>query len=90
VDEWFAAVGDVASAYVSQRKTDDPTIYRRIAISVDGNVAFTHPIHTSFHDESWTVVDVRHKSATHQFGTLVEALNFVRDVLIQSTDPRDR
>ncbi len=87
--EWFAATGDVASAYVCQRKTDDPAIYRRIAISVDGNVEYTHLIHTSFDNASWTVVDVRHKSEAHQFDSLVEALNFVRDVLHQSMNPSD-
>ena len=31
--EWIAAAGDIASAYVSSRRSDDPAIYRRIAIT---------------------------------------------------------
>jgi len=78
--EWLAAAGDVSSAFVSERRTDDPAIYRRIAISVDGNDAFTHLIHTPLHNDVWVVLDVRYKPEFHQFDSLREALNFVRPV----------
>ena len=83
VAEWLAAAGDVSSAFVSERRTDDPAICQRIAISVAGNGAFTHLIHTSFHNDAWIVLDVRYIPEFHQFDTLVEALNFVRPVLCQ-------
>jgi len=86
VAEWLAAAGDVTSAFVSERRTDDPAIYRRIAISVDGNDAFTHLIHTPLHNDVWVVLDVRYKPEFHQFDSLREALNFVRPVLSWSGD----
>jgi hypothetical protein len=81
VAEWLAAAGNVSSAYVSERRSDDPSIYRRIAISADGDGAFTHLIHAPFHSDVWIVLQVRHKPEIHQFETLLEALNFVRPVL---------
>lgn len=91
VAEWLAAAGDVSSAYVSERRTDDPAIYRRIAISVEGNGVFTHFIHTPFHHDYWIVLNVRHRPEVHQLNSLLEALNFVRPVLSWLTDrPRDR
>jgi len=86
VAEWLVAAGDVSSAYVSERRSDDPAIYRRIAISADGDGAFTHLIHSPFHSDVWIVLQVRHKPEIHQFETLLDALNFVRPVLGQSTE----
>ena len=81
VAEWLAAADDVSSAFVSERRSDDPAIYRRIAISLDGNGVFTHLIHTPAHNDIWIVLNVRHKPEVHQFDSLLEALNFVRPVL---------
>ena len=86
VAEWLAAAGDVSSAFVSERRTDDPAIYRRIAISADGNDAFTHLIHTPLHTNVWVVLDVRFKPEVHLFESLREALNFIRPVLFWSGD----
>jgi hypothetical protein len=91
VAEWLAAAGDVSSAYVSEQRIDDPAMYRRIAISVEGNGVFTHLIHAPFRNDCWIVLNVRHKPEVHQFDSLMEALNFVRPVLRRATDrPRDR
>jgi len=91
VAEWLAAAGDVSSAYVSERRTDDPAMYRRIAISVEGNGVFTHLIHTPSRHDYWIVLNVRHKPEVHQFDSLLDALNFVRPVLCWLTDrPGDR
>ncbi len=81
VAAWLAAAGDVSSAFVSERRTDDPAMRRRIAVSVDGNDVFTHLIHTPLHNDVWIVLDVRSKPEFHQFDTLPEALNFIRPVL---------
>jgi hypothetical protein len=83
VAEWLAAAGNVSSAYVSERRTDDPAIYRRIAISADGDGAFTHLIHAPFHSDVWIVLHVRHKPEIHHFESLQDALNFVRPVFGQ-------
>lgn len=81
VAEWLAAASDVSSAFVSERRSDDPAIYRRIAISVDGNGAFTHLIHSPVHSDVRIVLNVRYRPEVHQFDSLLEALNFVRPVL---------
>jgi hypothetical protein len=83
VAEWLAAASNVSSAYVSERRTDDPAIYRRIAISADGDGAFTHLIHAPFHSDVWIVLHVRHKPEIHHFESLQDALNFVRPVFGQ-------
>jgi hypothetical protein len=81
VAEWLAAASDVMSAFVSERRTDDPTISRRIAISEAANGAFTYLIHSPLRGNFWIVLDARYKPQFHRFDTLWEALNFVRPVL---------
>lgn len=91
VAEWLAAAGDVSLVYVSERRTDDPAISRRIAISLEPSSAFTFLVHTPLHEDFWIVLDARRKTKFHRFDTLVEALNFVRPVHRQPTDqPTDR
>ena len=34
VDTWLAATCNVASAYVSERRSDDPALYRRIVVTI--------------------------------------------------------
>ncbi len=79
--EWLAAASDVSSAFVSERRTDDPAIQHRIAISVEQNGAFTHFIHTPANDDVWIVLNVHYRPEVHQFDSLLEALNFIRPAL---------
>jgi hypothetical protein len=81
VAEWLAATTDVASAFVSERRSDNPTISRRIAISEGANGAFGYLIHTPLRDDFWIVLDARYKPEFHRFDSLWDALNFVRPVL---------
>jgi hypothetical protein len=91
VAEWLAAASDVSSAFVSERRTDDPAIHSRIAISVERNGAFTHFIHTPVHNDVWIVLNVHYRPEVHQFDSLLEALNFIRPVLSWSSAwPDDR
>jgi hypothetical protein len=82
----LGAAGDVASAYVSRRSGDDPTIYRRIVITVEGDGEPSYLIDTPTGTDLWIVVQCLPELDVHQFGTLREALNFVRPVLRQPTD----
>ena len=86
VAEWLAAAGDVALAYVSARSSDDPAIYRRIVINVDGDDQPSYVIDTPDGLDLWTVLQCRPELDAYEFGSLREALNFVRPVLCQSTD----
>jgi hypothetical protein len=91
VAEWLAAASDVSFAFVSERRTDDPAIQSRIAISVERNGAFTHFIHTPVHNDVWIVLNVHYRPEVHQFDSLLEALNFIRPVLSWSSAwPDDR
>ena len=73
-------------AYVSGRSGDDPAIYRRIVIKVDGDDDPSYLIDTPHGMDLWTVVQCRPELDAYEFGSLREALNFVRPVLCQSSD----
>jgi hypothetical protein len=85
--DWLAAAGDIASAYVSSRSGDDTAVYRRIVITVQGDGQPSFLIDTPAGTDLWIVVQCLPELDAHQFCTLREALNFVRPVLGQSTDP---
>jgi hypothetical protein len=86
VAEWLAAAGDVALAYVSARSSDDPTMYRRSVIKVDGDDDPSYLIDTPDGMDLRTVLQCRPELDAYEFGSLREALNFVRPVLCQSID----
>lgn len=79
--EWLAAAGDIASAYVSSRKNDDPEIRRRIVISTAKGGGPTHFIDTPTGTDLWIVVQLHPDMEAYEFRSLREALNFVRAVL---------
>lgn len=81
VEEWLAAAGDVASAFVSSRRSDSPAIYRKIVITVEGDGEPTYLIDTRAGTSLWIVIRCRPALDAYEFGSLREALNFVRPVL---------
>jgi hypothetical protein len=83
VDAWLAAAGDVVSAYVSERRSDDPALYRRIVIFEDLRLGPSYLIHTPTFVDAWITLDVRQASAAQSFASLREALNSVRPVLLE-------
>src|SRR5579863_4449744 len=82
LDAWLAAAGDVVSAYVCERRSDDPALYRRIVIFEDLRLGPSYLIHTPTFVDAWITLNVRQASATQSFGSLREALNSVRPVLL--------
>jgi hypothetical protein len=91
LEEWLALAGDVASAYVSTRRGDNPAIYRKIVITVEGDGEPTYLIDTPAGTDLWIVVQCRPVPDATQFNSLREALNFVRPVLPDAADSaRDR
>ena len=86
VAEWLASAGDVASAFISERSTDDPGVYRRIVITLEGDGEPSYLIDTPTGTDYWIVLQCRPYQDVHRFGSLREALNFVRPVFGQSTE----
>jgi hypothetical protein len=83
VDEWVAGAGDITEAYVSNRRADDPALYRRIVIVTkpDGPA---HLVHASSGRDIWIVLSLGGRTKIRRFRTLRAALNFVRPVLVET------
>lgn len=81
VAEWLSAAGDIAAAYVSERQSDDPALYRRIVISESGRSGPSFLIHAPTSVDAWITLNVRRPSEARSFSSLRDALNSVRPVL---------
>lgn len=81
LDDWLAAAGDVSSAYVSRRRTDDPFMRRKIVVTEGPDDEPTYLIDTPAGSDLWIVVRCRPVPDAHEFRSLKEALNFIRPVL---------
>jgi len=82
--EWFAAVGDVASAYVSRRQSDDPAFQNRIIIAAKPGGKPTHVIYASAGRNIWVVCSAGSRTRIRRFPTLCAALNSIRPVLVDA------
>jgi hypothetical protein len=81
VAEWLAAAGDIALAYVADRATDDPTIYRCVVVVTNTEHGPSHRIHAPFDQDVWVVFAVGQVPQVQMFDTLQSALNSIRSVL---------
>ena len=81
VAEWLAAAGDVALAYVSERRSDDPAIYRRVVVAMEADCVPTYLIHTPTNMDIWVLLHVSPDFEGRCFDSLRDALNFIRPVL---------
>jgi hypothetical protein len=76
VSEWLATAVDVASAHVSERRSDDPPNYRRICIAEGANSGPTDLIHTSSIMDIWILFHVSPELESRRFETLRDAENY--------------
>ena len=83
VAEWFAAAGDIAEAYVSNRHGDDPALYRRIVIITKLDDGPSHLVHAPPGRDIWIVFTLAHRTKVRRVQTLRAALNFIRPVLVE-------
>ena len=81
VADWLSTAGDVASAYIADRRSDDPNIYRRIVITESESSGLSYLVHAPTMTSVWIVVDVRQESKAESFKSLRAALNSIRRVL---------
>ncbi len=82
VAEWLSGAGDITEAYVSNRRGDDPALYRRIVIvtKLDGPANL---IHAPSGRDIWIVLTLGGWTKVQRFRTLRSALNSVRPVLVE-------
>jgi hypothetical protein len=83
VAEWLARAGDIAAAYVSHRRTDDPAHYRRIVIVANPEEGPSHLVHSPSGRKRWIVFSLGRKSQIQSFPSLRAALNSIRPVLLE-------
>jgi hypothetical protein len=81
VQWWLRLAGDVPSAYVSERRSDDPAFFGRVVIATGPDTRPTHTIHVPAGSALWLVTSVDQSNEVQQFGTLRDALNAIRPVL---------
>jgi hypothetical protein len=79
--EWLSRAGDISLAYVSQRRSDDPRLYRRIVIRVDPDGERAYTVHTTELGTAWLVSSLDQPSDAQAYDTLRDALNSIRPVL---------
>jgi hypothetical protein len=82
VAEWLSLTGDVAMAYVSERRSDDPAMYRRIVIAAGPSDHPTHLIHCPNGRQLWVKMTLGPQPSVAMFDTLRMALNSIRSVLV--------
>ena len=92
VAEWIAAAGDIASAYVSSRRSDDPAIYRRIAITASTGGEPSHYVQALAGRDIFIVIASGRERRTNvkRFRTLWAALNSIRPVLVEAESQKVR
>jgi len=79
--EWVSVAGDIATAYFSERRGDDPAMFRKIVIYEDEFDGPSYLIHVTEPVDAWVTFDLRRPSDGLCFISLREALNSVRPVL---------
>jgi hypothetical protein len=81
VAEWLSLAGDVALAYVSNRRGDDLALYRCVVIVTKLDDGPSHFVHTPCGQDIWTVFSFEQRTRFQRFSTLRAALNSIRPVL---------
>jgi hypothetical protein len=78
---WLAAAQDVALAYISQRKGDDPMLFNKIHIRTGPERSLSYTVHSPAGIDCWLVISVIPIPVVERFGTFRSALNSIRRVL---------
>jgi len=78
----WAEASSVHSAFVSERRTDDPAIYRRIVVLRRVTKRQLYLVHCPQGSNCWIVLSAVERENLGYFPTLRDALNFIRPVSI--------
>lgn len=75
--DWIGTTDDL-SAFVSERRSDDPAIYRRIVVMRRATRRHLYLVHSPKDSDCWIVVSATEQEDIGRFPTLRAALNYVR------------
>ncbi len=78
---WSIAAKDF-SAFVSERRSDDPAVYRRIVISRRVDNRRLYLIHSHQNSDHWIMVSAADQEDVGHFPTLRAALNYISPVTV--------
>src|ERR1700681_1418889 len=78
--EWIAGAGDIAEAYVSNRRADDPAFLHRLVIVTKAEDGPSHLVQASSGRNIWIVFSLGRRTKVQRFRTLRAALNSIRPV----------
>ena len=84
VATWLAATSNIASAYVSERRGDDPTLCHRVVVTVGTDREPSCLIHAPVGLSCWLVSSVGYGSEVRRFDSLLAALNSIRSAFVLS------
>ena len=78
---WVASAADGVSAYVIQRRSDDPAMVGRIVVTKGDTRKPLYSFHRPVGLGWWIVTSLVETGEIGSFSTLRDALNFIRPVL---------
>ena len=82
VSAWLSGTCNVASAYVSERRSDDPAVYHRIVVTIGPDSGPSYLVHAPTGLSCWLVSSVGRGSEVQRFDSLRAALNSIRQVFV--------
>lgn len=82
VATWLASACDIASAYVSERRGDDPALYRRIVVTTGPQRTPSYLVHAPTGMDCWLLSEIK-SGEVQRFDSLAAALNAIRPVFRQ-------
>ena len=85
VAEWFATAGDIAEAYMSNRRSDNSALLHRVVIIANPDAKPSHLVHAPSGRDIWMVLFLGSRTKIQRYPTLRAALNSVRYVLVETT-----
>lgn len=79
--QWLSRAGDIPLAYVSERRSDDPRLYRRIVIKMDPDREPMCTVHAPSVGSRWIVTFLGRPYSVAVYKSLQDALNSIAPVL---------
>jgi hypothetical protein len=74
-DDWLATAGDIASAYISQRRGDDPILRNRIVLAAGVDDSPSHIVFAATGRDIWVVLQPSRRTRIQRFRTLHAVLD---------------